>query len=58
MVLISTPFLVCIYEGESGKAEDSQMQNTPIKMYKMIDTSRHKHQVLEDAKDQVCHLVW
>lgn len=31
------------------------MLNTPIKMYKIIDTSKHKHQVLEYVKDQLCH---
>lgn len=54
MVLIPTPFCVCVYEGKSRKAEDSQMLNTPIKIDQMIDTSKHKCQVLEDVKDQIC----
>lgn len=31
------------------------MLNIPIKMYKIIDTSKHKCQVLEDVKDRICH---
>lgn len=41
----------CAIKQKWGEAEYSQLPNPAIQMYKMIDISKHKCQVLEDVKD-------
>lgn len=41
----------CAIRQKWGKAENFQLMNPPIQMYKMIDISKHRCQVLEDVKD-------
>lgn len=41
----------CARKWKWGVAEEAQLLNPSIKMYKMIDTSKHKCQVLDYVKD-------